>query len=57
MKNTADIFNILYYSRYFLDTAEDARPSRFQQLTEIHGLLKPLVHIDLTPEVNLSFYL
>jgi len=41
------------FIRYFLDTAEDARPSRFQQLTEIHGLLKPLVHIDLTPEVNI----
>lgn len=41
------------FIRYFLDTPEDERPSRFQELVEVHGLLDPLVNIDLTPEVNI----
>lgn len=40
------------FIRYFLDTPEDQRPSRFDELVDVHGLLDPLVNIDLTPEMN-----
>ena len=36
--------------RHFLDTPEDERPSRFEELVAVHGLLDPLVNVDLTPE-------
>lgn len=41
------------FIRYFLDTPADDRPPRFDQLTQIHGLLVPLANIDLSPEVNI----
>jgi len=42
------------FIRHFLDTPEELRPSRWQELVDIHGLLDPLVNIDLTPEVNIK---
>ena len=42
------------FIRHFLDTPEEQRPSRWQELVDIHGLLDPLVSIDLTPEVNIK---
>ena len=36
--------------RHFLDTPEHERPSRFEELVAVHGLLDPLVNVDLTPE-------
>ena len=36
--------------RHFLDTPEDERPLRFEELVAVHGLLDPLVNVDLTPE-------
>ena len=42
------------FIRHFLDTPEEQRPSRWQELVDIHGLLDPLVNIDLTPEVNIK---
>jgi len=46
------------FIRYFLDTPEDNRPDRFSELVAVHGLLDPLVNIDLTPEmvVKVSIY-
>jgi len=38
------------FIRHFLDTAEDERPTRFQELVAVHGLLDPLVNVDLRPE-------
>lgn len=42
------------FIRHFLDTPEELRPSRWQELVDIHGLLDPLVNIDLTPEMNIK---
>jgi len=46
------------FIRHFLDTPEDERPSRFEELVAVHGLLDPLVNVDLTPEkaVRVSLY-
>ena len=37
-------------NRHFLDTPENERPVRFDELVAVHGLLDPLVNVDLTPE-------
>jgi len=42
------------FIRYFLDTPEEQRPSRWQELVDIHGLLDPLVNIDLSPDMNIK---
>ena len=42
------------FIRYFLDTPDDIKPSRWQELVDIHGLLDPLVNIDLSPEMNVK---
>ena len=42
------------FIRHFLDTPEELRLSRWQELVDIHGLLDPLVNIDLTPEMNIK---
>jgi hypothetical protein len=39
------------FIRHFLDTPEHGRPARFDELVAIHGLLDPLVNVDLTPEM------
>eukprot|EP00090_Calanus_glacialis_P009319 TRINITY_DN17711_c0_g1_i1.p1 TRINITY_DN17711_c0_g1~~TRINITY_DN17711_c0_g1_i1.p1 ORF type:complete len:541 (-),score=123.58 TRINITY_DN17711_c0_g1_i1:277-1899(-) len=46
------------FIRHFLDTPEDKRPARFNELIAVHGLLHPLVNIDLRPEesVKVSIY-
>lgn len=46
------------FIRHFLDTPEHGRPARFDELVAIHGLLDPLVNVDLTPEmsVRVSLY-
>lgn len=41
------------FIRFFLDTPEQLRPPRFNELVKVHGLLQPLVNIDLKPEVNI----
>merc|ERR1712004_586282 len=38
------------FIRHFLDTPENERPVRFDELVAVHGLLDPLVNVDLTPE-------
>lgn len=38
------------FIRHFLDTPEEERPQRFAELVAVHGLLDPLVNVDLTPE-------
>jgi len=40
------------FIRHFLETPEEDRPPRFEELVAIHGLLDPLVNVDLTPEVT-----
>ena len=42
------------FIRHFLETPEEQRPARWQELVDIHGLLDPLVNIDLTPEMNIK---
>jgi len=42
------------FIRFFLDTPEQARPERWQELVEVHGILDPLVNIDLSPDVNVK---
>jgi len=42
------------FIRYYLDTPPEQRPHRYEQLTEIHGVLEPLANVDLTPEVNIN---
>lgn len=46
------------FIRHFLDTPEEDRPSRFNELVAIHGLLDPLVNVDLSPEksVRVAIY-
>lgn len=41
------------FIRHYLDTPEDDRPVRFMELVEVHGMLDPLVNVDLRPEVML----
>jgi len=42
------------FIRHFLETPEENRPSRFDELVAVHGLLDPLVNIDLTPDMNIK---
>ena len=42
------------FIRHFLDTSEDNRPIRFNELVAVHGLLDPLVNIDLSPDINVK---
>jgi len=42
------------FIRHFLDVPEDRRPERFDELVGIHGLLDPLVNVDLRPEVSVK---
>ena len=42
------------FIRHFLDTPEVKRPIRFNELVAVHGLLDPLVNIDLSPEINVK---
>ena len=42
------------FIRYFLDTPEQARPERWQELVEVHGILDPLVNIDLSPDMSVK---
>eukprot|EP00092_Neocalanus_flemingeri_P013931 GFUD01015027.1.p1 GENE.GFUD01015027.1~~GFUD01015027.1.p1 ORF type:complete len:540 (-),score=128.50 GFUD01015027.1:28-1647(-) len=42
------------FIRHFLDKPEDERPSRFNELVAVHGLLDPLVNIDLSPDMNIK---
>lgn len=42
------------FIRFFLDIPEQARPERWQELVEVHGILDPLVNIDLSPDVNVK---
>eukprot|EP00092_Neocalanus_flemingeri_P028397 GFUD01030835.1.p1 GENE.GFUD01030835.1~~GFUD01030835.1.p1 ORF type:complete len:388 (+),score=77.84 GFUD01030835.1:140-1165(+) len=42
------------FIRHFLDTPESIRPSRFAELVAVHGLLAPLVNIDLSPDMNIK---
>ena len=42
------------FIRHFLDTPEGDRPSRFDELVAVHGLLDPLVNIDLRPDMNIK---
>eukprot|EP00092_Neocalanus_flemingeri_P041921 GFUD01045655.1.p1 GENE.GFUD01045655.1~~GFUD01045655.1.p1 ORF type:complete len:545 (-),score=132.58 GFUD01045655.1:10-1644(-) len=42
------------FIRHFLDTPESIRPSRFDELVAVHGLLAPLVNIDLSPDMNIK---
>lgn len=44
------------FIRHFLDTPEEERPKRFAELVAVHGLLDPLVNVDLTPEKVKSQY-
>ena len=41
--------NLNILNRHFLDTPENDRPVRFDELVAVHGLLDPLVNVDLTP--------
>ena len=40
------------FIRHYLDTPEELRPLRFSELVAIHGLLDPLVSVDLTPDTS-----
>jgi len=42
------------FIRYFLDTEEHLRPHRWEELVQVHGLLDPLVNIDLSPDTNVK---
>ena len=42
------------FIRYFLDTPEHGRPARWKELVEVHGILDPLVNIDLSPDMNVK---
>merc|ERR1712013_923609 len=42
------------FIRHFLDVPEEQRPVRFDELVGIHGLLDPLVNVDLRPEVSVK---
>jgi len=42
------------FIRHFLDVSEDQRPGRFNELVGVHGLLDPLVNVDLRPEMNVK---
>ena len=42
------------FIRHFLDTPEEERPCRWQELVDVHGLLDPLVNIDLSPDMNVK---
>ena len=42
------------FIRHFLDKSENNQPSRFDELVAVHGLLDPLVNIDLTPDMNIK---
>ena len=42
------------FIRYFLDTPEQERPQRWQELVEVHGILDPLVNIDLSPDMSVK---
>jgi len=42
------------FIRHFLETPEENRPTRFDELVAVHGLLDPLVNIDLKPEKNIK---
>ena len=42
------------FIRYFLDTPADQRPERWEELVEVHGVLDPLVNIDLSPDMNVK---
>eukprot|EP00092_Neocalanus_flemingeri_P028401 GFUD01030839.1.p1 GENE.GFUD01030839.1~~GFUD01030839.1.p1 ORF type:complete len:555 (-),score=121.26 GFUD01030839.1:265-1929(-) len=42
------------FIRHFLDKPEIQRPSRFDELVDVHGLLDPLVNIDLSPDMNIK---
>ena len=42
------------FIRYFLDTPEQERPERWQELVEVHGILDPLVNIDLSPDMSVK---
>ena len=42
------------FIRHFRDTPDEQRPSRWQELVEVHGLLDPLVNIDLSPDMNVK---
>ena len=42
------------FIRYFLETPEPARPERWQELVEVHGILDPLVNIDLSPDMSVK---
>ena len=42
------------FIRYFLDTPDQLRPARWQELVDVHGLLDPLVNIDLSPDMNVK---
>ncbi|CAB4063714.1 TBCEL [Lepeophtheirus salmonis] len=42
------------FVRYFFDTRHCERPSRWQELVNVHGNLQPLVNVDLAPKTSLS---
>ena len=42
------------FIRFFLDTEDHLRPGRWDELVEIHGVLDPLVNIDLSPDMNIK---
>jgi len=46
------------FIRHFLDTPPNERPERFDELVAVHGLLDPLVNVDLKPEllINVNIY-
>ena len=42
------------FIRYFLETEEHLRPARWEELVAVHGVLDPLVNIDLSPDMNVK---
>jgi len=42
------------FIRHYLDTPDNTRPARFDELVDVHGLLDPLVNVDLTPDMSVQ---